>query len=492
MKTKITKPYLLLPVDKTKPEEKLHFYIGGKKVQEVDIHFGQSETSFYVPVDFSDYLGHELEIVCDNQEISLEEMVWKGDRDSQPYPFHPYIHFTPQMGWMNDPNGLVYADGIYHLFYQWNPYGVTWGNMHWGHAESRDLIHWNHRDTAIRPDAYGTAFSGSGFVDEKNVVGYGENALLFYYTAAGGTNQWSADAGNRFTQRLKISTDHGKTLQDYGWTILPHIAGENRDPKVFYHKESAAYIMALYLEENTFAIYRSEDLAHWEETQRLSLEGMCECPDLFELSVDNDPDKKKWVFWSADGYYVIGSFDGYRFLQESEKKCAYATKLAYAAQTYSGVTDRVISVAWLRTEDDRGNYRGIMSFPAELFLRKNELQYTLGLYPVQELSNARKQIGEITGLEWKQEIAISEGALDIEIIFDGQNRSGVTLLWGGKSLDINTSSLYSLRLLADVGILEYYGDDGLLYGAVELPQELWNQSIVVEAKDASMKWYQLK
>ena len=183
---------------------------------------------------------------------------------------------------------------------------------------------------------------------------------MFYYTAAGGSNKWSVDAGNKHTQWLAVSYDGGDTLEKKQ-EILGHIKGENRDPKVFYHKESDSYIMALYLEENEFAIYRSDDMIHWTESQRFEAEGMWECPNLFKLQVEGEPEEYHWVFWSADGYYMTGSFDGYKFTPDSEVLMAYETKLPYAAQTYEGVEDRTILVSWLRTENDRGGYRGMMA-----------------------------------------------------------------------------------------------------------------------------------
>ena len=242
------------------------------------------------------------------------------------YSDRPALHFTAETGWINDPNGLVYADGVYHLYYQWNPFGTEWGNMHWGHAVSRDLITWEHRPVALMPDEFGTVYSGCGWQDHEGVAGFGKDALLFYYTAAGGSNQWSTDQGNKHTQRLAISTDGGETLQKVG-TVIEHIKGENRDPKIFWHAESGAYIMVLYLDGTEFAIFRSADLLHWQESQRFSAERMWECPGLFALPVEDRPGEKKWVFWSADGYYRIGDFDGYAFHPETEVLTGYDTKL---------------------------------------------------------------------------------------------------------------------------------------------------------------------
>ena len=238
----ISEPYLWLPVNREKPEVKLHFYCNGVKFQEVDIQLGGTDCDFYTFMDVSRYLGQEIEIRGELPADLLYNIFCYHETVQNVYPFRPQIHFAPETGWHNDPNGLVFADGVYHLYYQWNPYGVIWGNMHWGHAVSKDLLRWEHKPVVMDPDQYGTIYSGCGWQDKENAAGFGENALLFFYTASGGCNQWSVDAGNQHTQRLAVSTDGGETLQRIDGTILPHIRGGNRDPKIFYHRESGAYI----------------------------------------------------------------------------------------------------------------------------------------------------------------------------------------------------------------------------------------------------------
>ncbi len=527
----ITEPYLWLPVNKERPEVKLHFYQEGKKVQEIDVHLGGTEDSFYTWMDVRPYLGTELEIQSQAEKEQLYGIFCCKEKVQNVYPFRPKLHFSPEIGWHNDPNGLVFADGVYHLYYQWNPYGVVWGNMHWGHAVSRDLIHWEHRPMAIAPDDRGTAYSGCGWVDEENLAGYGKGSLLFYYTAAGGRNQWSADQGVQFTQRLKVSTDGGDTLLSTDHCILEHVIGENRDPKIFYHKESSAYIMALYLDGYEFAIYRSRDLISWEEASRLSIKGMWECPDLFQLDVENEPGEKKWVFWSADGYYVVGSFDGYTFTQESQVQMAYSTRLPYAAQSYAGVKDRVISVAWLRMENDRGNYRGVMSLPAELSLVKQGDSYRIKMQPVRELRSLRGPWRELV-----MEKAEKEGArrrsgapferlslplqgtpAELAIRWAPQNKGKTRLLLGNYEIVVNFAretisfcdqekhfdtaiipfcprNPMSLTLILDQEVIEFFGNDGIIYGAVETGENVLRKVLTVESDVPidSIGWWELK
>lgn len=510
----ISDPYLWLPTDRKNPPVKLHFYCGGTKFQEIDIQLGRTDCDFYTSMDVSRYLGQDIEIKGDIPEDMLCHIFCCKEKPQNVYPFRPQIHFTPEVGWHNDPNGLVFADGIYHLYYQWNPYGVGWGNMHWGHAVSRDLIKWEHRPMAMDPDQYGMIYSGCCWQDKGNAAGFGENALLFFYTAAGGTNQWSADAGNPFAQRLAVSTDGGDTLRRIDGTILSHIAGGNRDPKVLFHRESGAYVMALFLDENEFALFRSEDLLHWEETQRFSADKMRECPDLFELSVDNGAGEKKWVFWAADGYYLVGSFDGCHFTPESDVQQAYSTTLPYAAQTYAGTEGRVISVAWLRMANDRGNYRGLMSIPSELSLSKTDSGYKMRFQLPGEFLKRRRLWRELGKSAEAFEISLKGMPAEMVLNWKPLETGAAKLRIGDTEITVDfdrgiiafaNPQIYpepkaaafdqkeSLDLIIDQEVIEFYGNGGILYGAVETEENLLRKKIAVESMAGleSMRLYEI-
>ena len=184
-------------------------------------------------------------------------------------PSRPQFHFTAKKGWLNDPNGLVYFNGLYHLFFQHNPFGTEWGNMTWGHAVSKDLVRWTQLDDAIEPDKLGTIFSGSAVVDENNTSGFGTNGkapLVCIYTAAGGTN--TASTGKRFTQCLAYSTD-GVTFKKYeGNPVLPHQIVNNRDPKVIWYAPDKRWVMALYLDGHKYGFFGSPDLKNWTDHER--------------------------------------------------------------------------------------------------------------------------------------------------------------------------------------------------------------------------------
>ena len=498
----ISKPYLWLPINKSNPEVKLHFFCDDMKFQEVDIQLGSTIVDFYTCMDVSKYLDRDIEIKGDISQEQFLRIFCHDEEVQNMYPFRPLLHFAPEIGWHNDPNGLIYADGIYHLYYQWNPYGVIWGNMHWGHAVSKDMITWEHKGMVMEPDQYGPVFSGCAWQDKENVAGYGKDTLLFFYTASGGNNQWSIDNGNKHTQSLAISTDVGTTLQKIG-VVLENITESNRDPKIFYHKESSAYIMVLFMDDYDFAIFRSTDLLHWTQSQRFSAKGMRECPDLFELSVTNSDNEKKWVFWSADGYYMVGNFDGYRFTAESEILSAYCSGLPYAAQTYAGVKDRVISVAWHRMENDRGNYRGLMSLPAELSLKKIKDKYKICFNLPKEFDSYRHLSAELTEKTENFETQLAGTPREITLEYTAQSR-GITKLSVGDTvfvidfdkgnLSVSKSAIYeegyvipfdnsegfNLDLIVDQEIIEFYGNDGMIYGAVETEEDILSQKVVLE------------
>jgi fructan beta-fructosidase len=309
--------------------------------------------------------------------------------------YRPQFHFSPAKNWTNDPNGLVYYQGEYHLFFQHNPEGTIWGNMTWGHAISRDLVHWKQLDHALRPDKLGTIFSGSAVVDENNTAGFQtgkEKVLVAIYTSAGGTSPESK--GQPFTQSIAYSNDRGRTWVKYaGNPVLKHIVGGNRDPKVLWHGPTKKWVMALYLDGDRYALFGSPDLKQWTKLCDVPLPGASECPDFFELPVDGDPARAKWVFWGGNGTYRLGSFDGQQFRPATESLKSLWGGNDYAAQTYSDIPPRDgrrIQIAWM----SGGRYPEMpfnqqMSFPRELSLRTTSEGVRLFMNPVREIESLR-------------------------------------------------------------------------------------------------------
>ena len=480
MLLQVTDRTMWLPVRRSSPEVKLCAAIGGKKFAEIDVCLAEGECEFYACADVSRYVGQEISVTGNVPDEALRGILFRPEEPGRDASFRPLIHFSPRFGWTNDPNGLVYADGVYHLYHQWNPYGTQWGNMTWGHAVSRDMVTWEDRPAAILPDEYGTVYSGCGFRDEKNAAGFGRDALLFFYTAAGGRNSWSVDAGNLFTQRLAVSLDGGATLEKKG-AVLPHLCAENRDPKVFWHGESGAYIMALYLDGYEYALYRSNDLLHWTQTQTLTIDGMRECPDLFRLDMEGGQGGSKWVFWSADGFYVTGDFDGYRFTPDSQVQRGYATSLPYAAQTYSGTPGRTVSVAWLRTQSDVGWRCGMLSFPAELTLRDTDGGARLCVKPARELWQRFAKACEYAPEGGELRVPADGTALVFTLRADAPGTRTVRI--GGAQFELPIDG-DGATVIVDRGVAEFYARGGLLYGAVETDDhELKSCAVVTGARE---------
>ena len=406
--------------------------------------------------------------------------------DAYDEALRPQFHFTASRNWLNDPNGLVFYDGQYHLFFQHNPSGIEWGNMTWGHAVSDDLVHWRQLDNAIEPDKQGTIFSGSAVVDWKNTAGFqtgDEPALVAMYTAAGGTSPDSQ--GAKFTQCLAFSNDRGQTWTKYdGNPVVPHIAGDNRDPKVVWHEPTQRWVMALYLDKNDFALFNSPDLKTWERIDDLTVPGSIECPDFFELSVVGKPGESKWIFWTASGVYLVGEFDGRDFKPEGEPQRFEHGGNSFAAQTYSNIPakdGRRIQIAWMRG----GKYPGMpfnqqMAFPTTLTLHATDEGYRLHSLPVTEveslrgtpttwsgdLSDAENPLGKLAGETYELSLTV-EPATAKQVVLDirgaklAYDVATQELSFGGsKARAPLVDGKLTLRVLIDRSSVEAYANDG--------------------------------
>jgi sucrose-6-phosphate hydrolase SacC (GH32 family) len=304
--------------------------------------------------------------------------------DIAPYHevYRPQFHFTPKTGWHNDPNGLLWYKGEYHLFFQHNPFDVKWGNMTWGHAISSDLVHWKQMENALLPDKMGTMFSGSGVVDADNTAGLqkgDEKTLVVFYTAAGGTSDESK--GQPYTQCMAYSNDRGRTWNKFaGNPVVPNIAGSNRDPKVTWHAPTRRWIMVVYLSVGSaYRLLSSPDLKTWTKLQDFSVPDTGECPDFFEMPVEGEPGETRWVWTSAADRYMVGGFDGKRFVPEVMTQPGHHGANYYAVQTYSNMPDgRRIQLGWMNKSEFPGMpFNQQMSFPYELKLKR--FPYTLKL-----------------------------------------------------------------------------------------------------------------
>jgi fructan beta-fructosidase len=386
----ISKQYLNLPVSNSTDRAKIRFTADGVPDLEMVIRLAPAKPDYWVFLDVSAYNGKNLKISYQGQAEGLaaiyQDDVIAGNDSLYKEINRPQLHFTSRRGWNNDPNGLVYYDGVYHLFYQHNPFEREWENMSWGHATSNDLVHWKEMPVALLPDTLGSMFSGSAVIDRQNSSGWGRDAMVLFYTAA----------GKKMKQCIAYSTDKGQTFKKFeGNPVL----GPDRDPKVFWHEPSKKWVLVLY-NENYNAIYNSTDLKHWEYKSRV--DGFYECPELFEMKVDNNPGLKKWVMTAASGTYMTGTFDGEKFTPE-HGKYFYTWGRQYAAQTYNNAPDgRRIQIGWGRIDQRGMPFNQMMLFPCELSLRTTPDGVRLFCEPVSEIESLhlkKHTFSEITGAE---------------------------------------------------------------------------------------------
>lgn len=488
----IEKKYLLIPVCAEKEIKPVSFFCQNEKIYEFAIPVNDEEEAFYgfhymASLNVEKYIGKKL-VVEGDLPSSFMDAIAQSDSRPEITQSHPKIHFTPNTGWLNDPNGLIYQNGEYHLFYQYNPFNTQWENMSWGHAVSKDLIHWESREVGLYPDGEGTMYSGSGIVNEKGLLGLPEDAQIYFYTCAGGKNVWSA--GKTFTQKIAYSTDGGKTLQKMEGCVLRHIVAENRDPKVYWHEESKAYYMALYLDQNDFAIFRSKDLKNWKKSQSLTLEGAWECPDLRKIPVEGGGEK--WMFWSADGFYFLGDFDGFEFKTDGEKHFGYKTSLPYAAQTYWGTED-VITVPWLRTKNKGKLYTGGMGIPRKLTLAQTENGLSLRQVPVDGYYANRTNVHSSEGDGKVFYMMQKEGALEVSIHMTDPgdfslNLYGTPIIYvsscgklsvGKETIEMG-NHLNDFSIIADGELLEVSAGNGLVLAVLELESDKKEGTVTVE------------
>ncbi len=374
----INHKYLLFPVNTLSTKKKMVFKRQDKTVYSLDIKLDNVAPNFYAYIDMSRFIGQKIDVSVTPQ-MSIEYRCSDEFDIEGLYrePMRPQIHYTTKNGWINDPNGLIYLDGVYHMFYQYNPADSSWGNMHWGHAESRDLIHWEEKDTALFPDERGTMFSGCAVCDEKNLIKVNNDntkTALLYYTTTG-----------PFCQHMSYSTDNFQTIVKYSeQPIIPHIVASNRDPKVVFCDELDCYIMALYLTEDIYCILKSHDLTDWTELQRIRLEGDNECPDIFPLT--DSESNRKWILMGAHDKYLVGSFDGGSFTADQKVLPLHYGNSGYAGQTFNNLPcGRVVRVVWDRWNLPTVNFKGQMGIPMQMSIEKFRDTYYLQAHPVDEI-----------------------------------------------------------------------------------------------------------
>ncbi len=497
--------FLNLPVKTGAPKRLATLSADGVVVREFEIEWAPDKPDFWVFVDLHKFRGRHASLFIAPKAdgasgaIKLTDQIEQNENDYRE-SLRPQFHFTSRRGWNNDPNGLVFYAGEYHLFYQHNPYGWNWGNMHWGHAISRDLVHWEELGDALFPDNMGTMFSGSAVIDETNSAGFGsggEKPLVCVYTAAGGTS--AASKNQPFTQCLAFSLDRGRTFTKYsGNPVLAHIVGGNRDPKVFWHRPQKKWVMALYLDKSDYALFDSRDLKSWKRLSGVTIPGTSECPEFFELPVSGRAGQARWIFYGGNGRYLIGTFDGEKFSAESGPHELNFGNCFYASQTFNGIPaedGRRIMIGWGRVSFPGMPFNQMMDFPVELTLRAAEEGVRLLVNPIREIEKLRGNRKHYSAMTLNAgESRLQTEALETaEIIFElapgdssecGLIVRGVPIVYNsseralvclGKRAPLDlVNGMLALHLLIDRGSIEIFANGGRVYmpmGVILKPEE---------------------
>lgn len=480
---KVKCKFLNLPISQEAERRRLTFQAKGVDDLSVVARL-TTEPEYWVFKDLSAYKGKTLTITFDGDEEALAQ-VYQADtiRDaSKMYheKYRPQFHFTTRRGWINDPNGCIWHDGLYHLYYQHNPLEREWENMTWGHATSPDLLHWTEQPPVLHPDSLGTMFSGSAVFDKDNTSGFGTKKiapLVYAYTA---------DRSDKETQCIAYSLDGGMTLHKYeGNPVIDSHekwqTHDTRDPRLFWYEAGQHWVLVLN-ERNGHSIYTSDNLRDW--TYQSHVNGFWECPDLFPLAVDGNPNDVRWVMLGASNTYMIGSFDGKVFTPESGKH-RFSTGAIYAAQTFNNVPEgRRIQIGWANIDHRGMPFRGQMLLPTELSLRTTKEGVRLVSKPIKEVETLLSPLYNSESALKEQDVNkalhayLKQDGLHLRATLNLTYATSAGLKFDGQTLidyDLNRNTLNgqfyspqdptSLSLTMDIYIdrtsIEVFIDDGL-------------------------------
>ncbi len=505
----VEKRYLNLPVKNGSSKRRMRMLVDGQVVREFEIELAERTPDFWVFLDLTPFAGkkavveveglargsHVLDPIGQGDEIRGAENLYREK-------LRPQFHFTSRRGWNNDSNGLVFHKGLWHLYYQHNPYGVQWGNMHWGHAVSEDLVHWKELPIAIYPQQFDDwVFSGSAVVDVNNTSGFGrggEPPIVAAYTSTGRG------------ECIVYSNDDGRTFTEFEGNPVVRHAG--RDPKVIWYGPGRHWVMALYDEADNkrmIAFYTSQDLKTWEFASRI--DGFFECPEIFELPVEGEEGQRRWVLYAADGDYLIGSFDGRVFTPESGKHRFSHGNCFYASQTYNNVPPedgRRVQIAWGRVEIPGMPFNQMMLFPVELTLRPTGEGIRMFARPVREIERLREKTRNWKGVEVSpggDPIGPVEGELmhvQATLRPAGATKCGFTIRGTPVTFDVAAGKLscldktaplspvdgvIRLELLVDRTSIEIFANDGQVYMPMGVIHPEDNKSVQVLVEGGPVK-----
>jgi fructan beta-fructosidase len=490
-----TSQFINFPVKLNNPYHVVSLLVNGLAVQEFSMPLGTAANNdFYAFLDLSAYQNTQMVVRVDSTNgVQLSDFI-QSSAPVTTVPFYqealrPIYHFTPRRGFNNDPNGMVYYNGEYHLCYQHNPYDVVVGNQNWGSAVGTDLVHWQELPEAVYGDALGQAWSGSSVVDSNNSAGFGSNAIVSFYTSAGGhSNNNLMSQGQLFGQSLAYSLDSGRTFIKYtNNPVVPNVVGDNRDPKVIWYAPGNKWVMVFWLQNNDFGFFSSTNLINWTQTSTFTFPNVIEVPELFQLPLDGNTNNQPWIFYAGAGHYYVGQFDGNAFTAQFGPYSIRAGNCFAAGQTFNNMPasdGRRILMA-----NATGNYPGMpfnagMDFPVQLTLQTtgstpliyvnpaNEvalLRISTNAWPAQALPNGVNAMSNTAG-----------EAFELDARFQPGTSARVTFNLGGTAVTYNNinqgvdcegitnalspvNGVVELHFLVDRGFLEIYCNAGLLY-----------------------------
>ena len=498
--------YLLIPVQERAEMAHVRVVKNNQLAQTFNVRLAVDKIDYFVPLDLNTVSGEAvLQVKVPAQQhvnkAFKDYSCWTSMKYSDTFDsrnvekFRPAYHHSPAYGWMNDPNGLFYKDGVWHLYYQWNPYGSQWENMTWGHSTSTDGLHWTPQPTAIEADALGAIFSGCCVVDKNNTAGFGNGAIVAYYTSAGA----------RQTQSMAYSVDGGQTFTKYaGNPVIVSDVPDFRGPHIFWNEEAGFWNMVL-ASGQEMSIYSSKDLKQWKHESNFGLtygnhSGVWECPDLMKLPVDGTGEQK-WMlicninpggpFGGSATQYFIGQFDGHQFVcedQPEETKWMDYGKDHYATVTFDNAPDgRRVAIAWM------SNWQYANQVPTMQFRSTNSILRDLSLYqyegetycavrPAKEMDAARgKKIARPTDrceivvtLKGDARITLSNGSKERVVLeydadmasLDFDRRHSGQCSFSDAFPTVVTApvhgSLRTLRIFIDKSSIEVFDADGRL------------------------------
>lgn len=476
----LSKKYLLFPISNAAKPSRMTLTVDGRVVHDFDINLAGDKPDWWARLDVPDLVGKTATIAAKKVPADSKglDRIEPSDTIRHARPLYdealrPQLRFSQMQGWNNDPNGMVYQDGVYHLFWQSNPFGPKWGNMYWGHVVSKDLVHWEERPYALYPRtmAKSHCFSGSAHIDENNTGGWGAGAMIAAFTDTG--------AG----EALAVSTDHGQSWKYIPENpVIPKRKDEGRDPKLIWYEPGKHWVIVVYTridKANCVEFYSSTDLKKWTKTGHI--EGYYECPELFELPVDDDAKNKRWVLFAADAKYAVGRFDGKTFTPDYPGKHQVHHGSFYASQCFSRVPGgRVIQIGWARMDFPDMPFNQAFSLPIELRLRTTPTGVRLVAEPIKELESLRGEAKAVTGREVLPDKPLAVAApgqlLDIVAEIEPGTAKEIALRFGANALVYKvaeqtldgmplplTDGKFRVRVVVDRPLYEVVGGAGAVY-----------------------------